>query len=459
MEKEKLYIPYKKYDWLSFMTTDLKGKMEMSVNKYNAERLTKPYESRKYRPERIADQCCDYGICGYGVYDFARAMAVLQLAREGRTVSRVWDLSADIALANDDLEFCREFAIRNARDGYTDKKLNPLKRESADENVADIMGMIVNELGESRELDDDEYEELLDDFAAPIIRWRAISVPKYKDGDAYEAMYEIIGQCYEHEAYRTALRLLALLYVTDSKKGMPNIINTNILAGKIMLALGYTEIARNCFLMAARDNSKKRRPPFPEEYREILERETYLEVPDEVLEMQKQIDEDVASGKLKTYTQEEYDLYEDEKLEITLPDPKKLEKERQKTAEKALNTYEKHSGGDNKERLKAIDEAFKIFTDDPETYEQAAYLYFMKANIYLNKNDLKNAYDCIKKAYNCKNGRKNGMVLLTFAIILSKMGRSTEATVYIFRSYILLGEEFVTDKLGDSAMEALEDYL
>lgn len=445
-----MFIPYKCYDWLSFKTTDLTGEIEVQVNAYNTERVTLPYDFMRYRARHIGDCCVKYGI-----YEFARAMAVLEIARQGRTVSRVWDLSCEIAFDNGDIEFCREFAIHNARDGYSEKKYNPIKRESADENVADIIGMIADELGE---LDDDDYEELLEDLAAPLVRWRAIKVPKYKDADAYDAMYNIVQQCYEHKAYHTALRLLALLYVTD-KKNMPNLIPTNLLAGKIMLRLGYEEVAKNCFLLAARDNSKKRRPPFPEEYKAILGMETKLVIPQEVHEKQKALDADVASGKIKTYTKEEVDLYHDDKLKIELPDPKKLEKERQKTAQKALDTYEKHSDGDLKERLKGIDEAFKAFTEEPEVYEQAAYLYFMKANIYLNEDDLDKAYDCIKKAYKCKDGNINGMVLLTFAIILSKMGRHNEATVYIFRCYILHGEDFVTDKLGEGAMEALEDYL
>lgn len=57
---------------------------------------------------------------------------------------------------------------------------------------------------------------------------------------------------------------------------------------------------------------------------------------------------------------------------------------------------------------------------------------FMQANVYFDEGDLENALVSIKKAYKCKNGSINGMVLLNFAIILSKMGISREATVYVF---------------------------
>lgn len=411
MEKETLYIPLVQKD---FMPTNIREEIEAHVNKYNAERGTTPYDIVNVRVGSIG-QCCNER----GVYEFARAMAVLQLAREGRLAYRIWALSADIAYANGDLEFCREFTIRESREGYSEERYNPLKRESADENVADIMGMITEELGE---LSEDDYKKLLEDFAAPLVRWRMLKVPKYRDEDAYDTMYEIVQQCYGHKAYHTALRLLALLYTVDAKNTKPNLINTNILAGKITYELGYMEVARRCFLFAAKDNSKKRRPPFPEEYRAFLEQETKLEVPKEVLERQKFIDDGIASGKIKTYTKEEVDQYCDGKLKIEFPDPKKQDEERNKI-------------------------------------EEAANLYFMKANIYLEEDDLENAYACIKKAYGCENGSKNGMVLLTTAIILSRMKRSSEAAVYIFRSYILFGEEFIVEKLGESAMEALEGYI
>lgn len=51
------------------------------------------------------------------------------------------------------------------------------------------------------------------------------------------------------------------------------------------------------------------------------------------------------------------------------------------------------------------------------------------------------------------------MILLATANILSRMKRSSEAAVYIFRSYILFGEEFIVEKSGESAMETLENYI
>lgn len=154
MEKEELFISYKKYDWLSFRTTDIIGQVAANVNDYNTARVSVLNGARK-----IANCCVDYGL-----YEFARAMAVLEIAGSGRTAYRAWSLSCEIAFNTGDIEFCREFAIRNAGEGNSEKRYNPIKRESADQNAADIMGMIIDEIGELGELEGDDYEDLLEDL-------------------------------------------------------------------------------------------------------------------------------------------------------------------------------------------------------------------------------------------------------------------------------------------------------
>lgn len=439
-----------------FRFTNIREMTEEGVDEYNAIQSKMPYDD-------VNDEVFSFANNSRGLYrpnEFARALGILLFAREGRANSRlVWGLSAYDAFESGDLEICRELVIRDIKESgkeNVNKSLIPLTKESSDENVADIMGMITDELGE---LSEEEYEDLLEDFAALLVQWRELEVPKCKDEDAYEIVYELVQHCYEHKAYRTATRLSGLLYGADERKKKPNLAKTDLLMGMVMYELGYMEVAKQCFLFADEDTKGKCWEDVPEKYRALLEQETKLEITEEVLEVQKFIDDGIASGTIKTYTQEEVDLYHDGKLEVEFPDPKKQDKERKKIAEKAIKAYEKHSGGDTSERLKAIDEAFKVLTEEPEVYEQAAYLYFLKANIYLEEDDLENAYAAIKQAYKCKDGNKNGMVLLTHAIILSNMGRHSEATVYIFRTYILFGEEFVVEKLGESAIEALEDYL
>ncbi len=453
MEKQVLRIPTSNG---IFRFTNVREMTEEGVDKYNAIQGTKPEHDVDTEVFKLAESSRG----PYRPHEFARVLSILLFAREGRENSRLpWLSIANDASESGDLEICREIvfrAIKECRKENVKKSLIPLTKESADDNAADIMGMIVDELGE---LSEEEYEELLDDFGALLVQWRELEVPKCKDKGAYELVYQLVQRCYEHKAYRTAMRLSGLLYVADEPKKKPNLAKTDLLMGMVMYELGYMEAAKRCFLFADEDTKGGCWEGVPEKYRALLEQETKLEITEEVLELQKFLDDGIASGKIKTYTQEEVALYHDGKLEVEFPDPKKQDKERKKIAEKALKAYEKHADGDAEERLKGIEAAFAVFTEEPEVYEQAAYLYFMQANGYLDEGDLENALATIKKAYNCKNGKINGMVLLTFAIILSKMERHSEATVYIFRAYILFGEEFVTEKLGEGAMEALEDYL
>ncbi|MCM1309283.1 MAG: hypothetical protein NC223_11850 [Butyrivibrio sp.] len=455
MEKTNLVIAIAEDE---FMSADRIGNIEAKIENYNNMQSTATYESLNYDVRTLAYSCCGK----IGLNEFARAMAVLELARAGRLADRIWIASADIAFENDDLELCREFVTREIKEASkgdvanSNKAYIPLSRESADENVMDIIGMITDELGE---LTEDDYEELLTELAAPLNQWRALKVPKWEDKEAYDIVYAILESCYEHKALHTALRLLGLLYVADDRKKMPNLVKTNILAGKIMYDLGYMEVARRCFLFAARDNARKRRPPFPEEYREFLKQDTKIEITNEIREKKKFIEDAIASGKYKTYTREEVEKYENGELEIEFPDIEKQEAKRNKLGEKALKTYEKYAGGSPAERLKGIEEALSAFTEPQELYEQAAYLNFLKANIYLEGNDIENAYAAIRQAYKCKGGNRNGMVLLGMAVILSKMGKAGEAAVYVFRSYILCGRDFVVSKLGENAMETIEEYL
>lgn len=196
-----------------------------------------------------------------------------------------------------------------------------------------------------------------------------------------------------------------------------------------------------------------------EKYKDLLQQETKLELSEEIFEIQRQIDERVKNGEIKLYTPDEVDSYFDGELEIPIIDVKQQAKDRKKLGEKAIKKYEKSSNGTPEERMKAINEAFAMFTEAPEIYPEAAYLYYLKANLYLNKGELETAYDCFKKAYRCKDGKRNGLILLGIAIVLSQMGRMKESITYLFRTYILCGKDFVIGKVGESTWEMVEQYL
>lgn len=372
----------------------------------------------------------------YGAIDFTRAMCILLLAREGRNAYKLMGYCADAAYISGNLEFCRELADRMVKESCraeVSKVYLELKSESAEENVADIMGMITDELSETSE---EDYEKLLDDLAPLLERWRIRKVPKHLTDGAYELTYEIVRLCFEHKAYRTAMRLWPLVYISDERKKKPNLVKTFILAGKIVYEQGYMEVAKRCFMFADEDSKGKCWKDVPEKYHALLEQETKLELTEEVLEQQK--------------------------LETEFADAEKQDKERNQLGEKAMEAYKKYADGDPEERLKGIDEAFGVFTEEPELYEAAVYLYFLKANICLEKGDVESAYHCIKKAYACKDGNRNRMVLLCMALVLGEMGRSNEAFVYVFRSYILGGREqtdfmgMIMDELGELSHD--DDY-
>ncbi|MCM1327201.1 MAG: hypothetical protein NC094_11200 [Bacteroidales bacterium] len=283
----------------------------------------------------------------------------------------------------------------------------------ADEHAADIMGMLMDELDE---LSEEDYGKLMDSFLEPLDKWRALKVPKCRSKGAYALVYEIVRQCYEHKAYHTALKLAGLLYIADEQKKMPNLVKTFLLMGKILYELGYMEAAKRCFLFAGEDTDGQCLKDIPEQYHSLLLQETRLKISDKALEKQK-----------------------------ALLDSKKRDDERKELGGKALDIYKEYEGGDLKERQKGVNTALKVFTEEPENYEAAAYLYFMAANVYFKNNNINTAYNCIKAAYDCKNGSQNGRILLFRALILGKMGRINEAHLYVFRSYLL---ESITDIMG-----------
>jgi len=266
--------------------------------------------------------------------------------------------------------------------------------------------------------------------------------------------------CCKHKAYHTAVRLSGLLFAADRTKKKEYLARTLYLLGKVTYELGYMEVSKRCFLFADEDTNGQCWQAGDEKYKEVLQQETRLALSEEILELQKDIDARVKSGSIpRMYTREEVLLYRKKKFDIPFVSMEPVVKERKSQGEKAIKLFEKSANATPEERLQAIEEAFAIFTEAPEVYPEAAYLYFKKGNIYLDKGDFETAYDCFKKAYNCKDGKRNGLVLLGLAIVLSQMGRMKESTVYLFRTYILCGKDFVIDKVGEEPWKMVEAYL
>lgn len=110
-------------------------------------------------------------------------------------------------------EFCRETTLRDLK--YMRRSDLPsmgkeyveVIKEDKNTHVADILGMIVEELQEKGVMTDDLYEELTEELQEYLIRWRELDVPKLNSKEAHPVMKAIEEICFQHQAYRTCLIL------------------------------------------------------------------------------------------------------------------------------------------------------------------------------------------------------------------------------------------------------------
>lgn len=398
--------------------------------------------------------------------EISQIMLILLLALEKKEdVRTAWVYFAGVSFNYGDLEICRELVISEIKKSSIGDVRNSnidfikISKEDKEQNVADIFGMVVEELESKKRIDEKKYKILLNDFAKPLEKWRNLEVSKSQHEGSYDLVYQIVETCYRNKAYHTALRISGLLFISDQTKNEENLSKSLFLMGKTAFELGHFEVAKRCFLFADEDTKGECWNNEDKRYNELLGQETRLELTDEIIEKDRQLQEKVDRGEMKLYTCEEVKKYRAGELDVPFVDLKKQAKNRMKTGEKAIKAYEKYAQGSMEERMEGIEEAFSVFTEEPQVYEAAAYLYYLKANLYITKNDYETAYKYFRKAYKCENGKRNGLVLLGTAITLSQTGRMKEATAYLFRTYILCGKEFIIEKVGEKPWEMVEKYL
>ena len=459
-DNEELYYPTDRGEFVKRTFCNTYQELMNEYNSISEEKVDKD------GPIHAVEDIIIYATTATFPNEFTQAMVLLLLALEKKSNSRVvWLYSAEVAFNCGDLEICRElvlFAIEKS--GKSDVNNSngefiKLSRENKEENTADILGMIIEELEKEDHLLEENYDELLNDFAGPLEQWRELDIPKSRQNRSYDLIYKIVKLCYKHKAYRTAMRLSGLLYISDQTKNKENLFKTIFLVGKIVYERGYLEVARRCFLYADGETKGECWTSDDEEYHALLQQETQIELTDEILEQDRELKEKLSNKEIKLYTEEEVDQYYDGELESPFINPKKQKKARTKIGEKAIKKYEKYAQDPMEERMKGIEEAFSVFTEKPEVYEAAAYLYYLKANLFLSQNDFETAYEYFQKAYQCEGAKRNGLVLLGTAITLSHMGRMKEAAAYLFRTYILCGKDFITEKVGKKPWEMVEKYL
>ncbi|MDE7231022.1 MAG: hypothetical protein K2N56_11135, partial [Oscillospiraceae bacterium] len=282
MKKKEMFFAI---DDECFLPTDIKGTLQKHVDEYNAMQSAEPDKLKEIVHEITSwhnvtpEEAVTLKIRGivlkmtswcsglYLPYEFGGDLSVLLFAIEGRRGKKLaWGASAHSAFDGGELEICRELVFRemleyskgdvmNANNAY-----KQLIKETADDNTADILGMIIDEIGDFGDIEkmsDDDFGDLLDDFGALLVQWRALEVPKCRDEDAYELVYELIERCFDHKAFRSAIRLSGLLYAADEPKELPNLAKTNLLIGKVMYELGCLEIAKRCFMLADEETEGK----------------------------------------------------------------------------------------------------------------------------------------------------------------------------------------------------------
>lgn len=462
--KEELYYQFDKDE---FRIRDVCGLFQKLISEYNERIIKNNVNEDDLRfLTFVVRKIVIYVKEQTNLNEISQVMVILLLVFEKKINSRtVWTDFANIAFRCGDLEVCREFvlfALEKSSIGdvrNSNREFIKLSKEDKEENVADIMGMIVEELERENILDEEKYKNLLKDFAKPLEQWRNLEVPKIQKKDSYDLVYQIVESCYIHKAYHTALRLSGLLFISDQTKGEKNLAKSLFLMGKITYELGHWEVAKRCFIFAEEDTKGRCWENEDKKYNALLEQETKLELTGEILEKDRQLQEKVDSGELKLYTKEEIRKYHAGELDVPFIDLKKQKKKRVKVGEKAIAKYEKYAQGSIEERRKGLEEAFAVLEEEPEVYEAAAYFYYLKANLSLAENDFETSFTYFQKAYQCENGKRNGLVLLGIAITLSQLGRSNEAIVYLFRTYILGGKEFIVEKVGQKPWMLMESYL
>lgn len=447
----------------SFILANYQDKFQTLIEKYNELISNSDLDRGEIRAVIKNLIVCSRGIVG--AFEFSQVMIILLLSIARRKIGGgEWVDGAHIALKTDQIEICRELlhyslkevelrTIKKSHEAFSE-----ILKEDKEQNAADILGMIIDELSVDG-LTEDDYHHLMQDFVKILVDWRELKVPKCFNKEAYGLMNDLLKNCYTYKAYHTAVALAGLLYVSDQTKKREHLSDTMYLMGKILYELGYKEVAKRCFIFADEDTGGKCWKEGDEDWKILLGQECQLELCNEITQLQQRIEADIISGKTKLYTWEELKAFRAGKMEIPVIVVKQQAKDRKKLGDKAIKTYEKSANTTPEERLQAITAAFAIFTEAPEGYPEAAYLYFLKANIYLDKGELETAYDCFKKAYNCKDGKRNGMVLLGLAIVLSQMGRMKESTAYLFRTYILCGKDFIIDNVGEEPWKMVEVYL
>lgn len=342
-------------------------------------------------------------------------------------------------------EFCREVVLRNLK--YmrrsdlpnSGKEYVEVIKEDKNTHVADILGMIVEELQEKGVMTDGLYEELTEELQEYLIRWRELDVPKLNRKEAHPVMKAIEEICFQHQAYRTCL-ILSPMYMLSGKECDDHFDESLFFIGKVLYELGYLEYARNCFQRVdANTNQACWSPEGEEKYRNLLKEETKLEVPQWVYDRDEEVQKQLQSGEAYLISDEEmtYDwILAGEKGN------KSRERKNKKLLEKSIavlseqwESFETLEGGALHNKA---EELLELLGDLGKSSEEMVSIYRRNGEEYLREQDYQRAEEEFQKAYSLQMGRYDSQLMSDLADLSEHLGQKGRAKAYRLRAKILL---------------------
>lgn len=344
-------------------------------------------------------------------------------------------------------EFCREVVLRDLKHMSKSDLSNQgqeyveVIKEDKNTHVADILGMIVDELQEKGVMTDCLYEELVNELKEYIIQWRELDVPKTEAKEAYSVMRAMEEICFKYRAYRTCL-ILSPMYMISGKDCQNHFDESVFFIGKVLYELGYREYARNCFQRVdANTNQACWSKEGEEKYKRLLNEETKLEVPQWVYDRDEDMQKKVQNGEAIIVSDEEAD-----EMELFGTKRRKEEKSRERKNNNLLKKriaavseqWEEFDASEGEALHRKAEELLEILGELGKNTEEVVSIYRRKGEEYLKAQDYKGAEQEFDKAYSFRMGRYDSKLMSDFAILAEHNGQKGRAKAYQFRAKILL---------------------
>lgn len=342
-------------------------------------------------------------------------------------------------------EFCRETTLRDLK--YTRRSDLPNKgkeyveviKEDKNTHVADILGMIIEELLEKGVMTDGLYEELTEELQEYLIRWRELDVPKLNSKEAHPVMKAIEEICFQHQAYRTCL-ILSPMYMLSGKECDDHFDESLFFIGKVLYELGYLEYARNCFQRVDANTGRACWSQEGEEkYRNLLKEATKLEVPQWVYDRDEEMQNKVQRGEAILVPTEEMNY---DRRMAGEKENKSRERKHKKLLEKSIaalsEQWEQFEALEGGALHNKAEELLELLGDLGKSTEEMVSIHRRNGEEYLKEQDYQRAEEEFQKAYSLQMGRYDSQLMSNLADLSEHLGQKGRAKAYRLRAKILL---------------------